>query len=99
MDLVTITLVQRLLVVSFEMIDVILCMLSQLMYEICSITRAELRAIVEGLKLAWSIGIRKLAVQTDFRAERKSVYAPAYGLSREFKELHLRDLSFCHVFS
>ncbi|CAN1131448.1 hypothetical protein LINPERHAP2_LOCUS6410 [Linum perenne] len=48
------------------MIEVILCMLSQLMYGICSITWAELRAIVEGLNLAWSIGIRKLAVQTDF---------------------------------
>ncbi|CAN1192302.1 Putative ribonuclease H protein At1g65750 [Linum perenne] len=34
----------------------------------CSITRAELRAIVEGLKLAWSLGLRKVAVQTDSRA-------------------------------
>ncbi|CAN1146376.1 Putative ribonuclease H protein At1g65750 [Linum perenne] len=31
----------------------------------CSITRAELRAIVGGLKLAWSLGIRKVDVQTD----------------------------------
>ncbi|CAN1173824.1 Putative ribonuclease H protein At1g65750, partial [Linum perenne] len=34
----------------------------------CSITRAELRAIVEGLKLAWSMGIRKVAIQTDSAA-------------------------------
>ncbi|CAN1123627.1 Putative ribonuclease H protein At1g65750, partial [Linum perenne] len=34
----------------------------------CSITRAELRAIVEGLKLAWSLGLRRVVVQTDSRA-------------------------------
>ncbi|CAN1130622.1 Putative ribonuclease H protein At1g65750, partial [Linum perenne] len=34
----------------------------------CSITRAELRAIVEGLKLAWSLGIKKVVVQTDSTA-------------------------------
>ncbi|CAN1167006.1 Putative ribonuclease H protein At1g65750 [Linum perenne] len=34
----------------------------------CSITRAELRAIVEGLKLAWSLGLRRIVVQTDSRA-------------------------------
>ncbi|CAN1191400.1 Putative ribonuclease H protein At1g65750, partial [Linum perenne] len=31
----------------------------------CSITRAELKAIVEGLRIAWSLGIRKVAIQTD----------------------------------
>ncbi|CAN0906734.1 Putative ribonuclease H protein At1g65750 [Linum grandiflorum] len=31
----------------------------------CSITRAEMRGIVEGLKLAWSLGIRKVRVQSD----------------------------------
>ncbi|CAN1778824.1 Putative ribonuclease H protein At1g65750 [Linum perenne] len=34
----------------------------------CSITRAELRAIVQGLRLAWSTGIRKVVVQSDSRA-------------------------------
>ncbi|CAN1177207.1 Putative ribonuclease H protein At1g65750 [Linum perenne] len=34
----------------------------------CSITRAELKAIVEGLKLAWSLGLRKVDVQTDSSA-------------------------------
>ncbi|CAN1732513.1 Putative ribonuclease H protein At1g65750, partial [Linum perenne] len=33
--------------------------------ENCSITRAELGNIVEGLKLAWSLGIRKVIVQSD----------------------------------
>ncbi|CAN1130915.1 Putative ribonuclease H protein At1g65750 [Linum perenne] len=33
----------------------------------CSITRAELSAIVQGLKLAWSIGIRRLIIQSDSR--------------------------------
>ncbi|CAN1154066.1 hypothetical protein LINPERPRIM_LOCUS40942, partial [Linum perenne] len=28
-------------------------------------TIAELRAILEGLKLAWSLGIRKVVIQTD----------------------------------
>ncbi|CAN1772377.1 Putative ribonuclease H protein At1g65750, partial [Linum perenne] len=31
----------------------------------CSITRAELCAIIQGLKLAWSIGIRRIIVQSD----------------------------------
>ncbi|CAN0824714.1 hypothetical protein LINGRAPRIM_LOCUS1787 [Linum grandiflorum] len=31
----------------------------------CSITRAEMRGIVEGLKLAWSLGIRRIRVQSD----------------------------------
>ncbi|CAN0870349.1 Putative ribonuclease H protein At1g65750, partial [Linum grandiflorum] len=33
-----------------------------------SITRAEMRGIVEGLKLAWSLGIRRIRVQTDSAA-------------------------------
>ncbi|CAN1256136.1 Putative ribonuclease H protein At1g65750 [Linum perenne] len=31
----------------------------------CSITRAEIRGIVEGMRLAWNKGVRKLAIQTD----------------------------------
>ncbi|CAN1182371.1 Putative ribonuclease H protein At1g65750 [Linum perenne] len=30
--------------------------------------RAELRGIIEGMRLAWGIGIRKLCIQTDSRA-------------------------------
>ncbi|CAN1182951.1 Putative ribonuclease H protein At1g65750 [Linum perenne] len=33
----------------------------------CSITRSELSSIVQGLKLAWSLGIRKTLVQSDSR--------------------------------
>ncbi|CAN0920858.1 Putative ribonuclease H protein At1g65750 [Linum grandiflorum] len=33
----------------------------------CSITRAEMQAIVDGLKLAWSLGIRRIRVQSDSR--------------------------------
>ncbi|CAN1291028.1 Putative ribonuclease H protein At1g65750, partial [Linum perenne] len=35
---------------------------------VCSIMRSELRAIVEGMELAWNKGIRKLRVQTDSKA-------------------------------
>ncbi|CAN1163136.1 Putative ribonuclease H protein At1g65750 [Linum perenne] len=31
----------------------------------CSITRAELRGILEGMNLAWNCGVRKLMIQTD----------------------------------
>ncbi|CAN0905125.1 Putative ribonuclease H protein At1g65750, partial [Linum grandiflorum] len=31
----------------------------------CSITRAEMRAIVDGLQLAWTLGIRRIRVQSD----------------------------------
>ncbi|CAN0906439.1 Putative ribonuclease H protein At1g65750 [Linum grandiflorum] len=34
----------------------------------CSIARAEMRGIVEGLKLAWSLGIRRIRVQSDSAA-------------------------------
>ncbi|CAN0891969.1 Putative ribonuclease H protein At1g65750 [Linum grandiflorum] len=34
----------------------------------CSITRAEMRGIVEGLKLDWSLGIRRIRVQSDSAA-------------------------------
>ncbi|CAN1295022.1 Putative ribonuclease H protein At1g65750 [Linum perenne] len=34
----------------------------------CSIMRAELRGIIEGMKLAWDKGIRKLSIQSDSRA-------------------------------
>ncbi|CAN0861256.1 Putative ribonuclease H protein At1g65750 [Linum grandiflorum] len=35
----------------------------------CSITRAEMRGIMEGLKLAWSLVIRKIRVQSDSAAD------------------------------
>ncbi|CAN0881248.1 Putative ribonuclease H protein At1g65750 [Linum grandiflorum] len=35
---------------------------------ICSITRAELRAVVTGLQIAWERGYRRVRVQLDSRA-------------------------------
>ncbi|CAN1137163.1 Putative ribonuclease H protein At1g65750, partial [Linum perenne] len=35
---------------------------------VCSIMRAELRGIVEGMRLAWDRGIRKLCIQSDSKA-------------------------------
>ncbi|CAN1162580.1 Putative ribonuclease H protein At1g65750 [Linum perenne] len=34
----------------------------------CSIMRAELRSIVEGMKLAWDKSIRRLLIETDSKA-------------------------------
>ncbi|CAN1841739.1 Putative ribonuclease H protein At1g65750 [Linum perenne] len=72
----------------------------------CSITRVELKAIVEGLKIAWSLGIRKVAIQTDSRAA-VSILQKGVGerhqhaaLVAEFHELSLREweLSLSHVY-
>ncbi|CAN0904372.1 hypothetical protein LINGRAHAP2_LOCUS23061 [Linum grandiflorum] len=40
-------------------------------YERCSITRAELRAIADGLTLAWNWGARRVAIQIDSLAASK----------------------------
>ncbi|CAN1126125.1 Putative ribonuclease H protein At1g65750 [Linum perenne] len=45
----------------------------------CSITRAELSAIVQGLKLAWSIGIRKIIVQSDLETAISLLHRAAAG--------------------
>ncbi|CAN1302662.1 Putative ribonuclease H protein At1g65750 [Linum perenne] len=72
----------------------------------CSITRAELRAIVEGLKLAWSLGIKKVAVQTDsaavvamLQADGCSVHKHA-ALIAEFQDTRARpwEISLSHIF-
>ncbi|CAN1177052.1 Putative ribonuclease H protein At1g65750, partial [Linum perenne] len=72
----------------------------------CSITRAELKAIVEGLKLAWSLGLRKVDVQTDSSAAisilQKGIVTQHQhaALVVEFVELKSRewDLSLTHVY-
>ncbi|CAI0421512.1 unnamed protein product [Linum tenue] len=33
----------------------------------CSITRAELRGVMEGLQLAWDMGFRRVRVELDSR--------------------------------
>ncbi|CAN1788669.1 Putative ribonuclease H protein At1g65750 [Linum perenne] len=62
----------------------------------CSITRAELSAIVQGLKLAWSIGIRKIIVQSDLETAISLLHRAAAGhqhaaLISEFLGLRARS--------
>ncbi|CAN1178617.1 Putative ribonuclease H protein At1g65750, partial [Linum perenne] len=72
----------------------------------CSITREELRAIVDGLKLAWSIRIRKVVIQTDSRVavnilQRRERAAHQHAaLVAEFHEWVSRDweVSLCHIY-
>ncbi|CAN1334386.1 Putative ribonuclease H protein At1g65750, partial [Linum perenne] len=72
----------------------------------CSITRAELKAIVEGLKLAWSQGIRRVVIQTDLRAavsilqQEDGNTSQHAALVTEFRELRSREwvLSLSHVY-
>ncbi|CAN1187916.1 Putative ribonuclease H protein At1g65750 [Linum perenne] len=72
----------------------------------CSITRAELRAIVEGLKLAWSLGIKKVDVQSDSAAAVAMLQAGAHSahkhvaLVAEFLEIRARpwEISLNHIF-
>ncbi|CAN1128422.1 Putative ribonuclease H protein At1g65750, partial [Linum perenne] len=71
----------------------------------CSITRAELRAIVQWLQMAWSIGIRKLIVQSDSMASISILHNDDTAhqhaaLVAEFRELSSRKwfVSFVHVY-
>ncbi|CAN1187552.1 Putative ribonuclease H protein At1g65750 [Linum perenne] len=71
----------------------------------CSITRAELSVIIQGLKLAWSIGIRKLLVQSDSRTAITLLHRAAVDnqhalLISEFLELQSRnwDIRIEHVY-
>ncbi|CAN1128518.1 Putative ribonuclease H protein At1g65750, partial [Linum perenne] len=71
-----------------------------------SITRAELRGIVEGLKLAWDLGIRKITVQTDSRAAISILEQDMHmvrqhaALVADFHELRSRnwEVSLSHVY-
>ncbi|CAN1137711.1 Putative ribonuclease H protein At1g65750 [Linum perenne] len=71
----------------------------------CSITRAEICAIVQGMKLAWELGIRKLLIQSDSKAAiaillREDTDHQHAILALEFQELKSRswDISITHVF-
>ncbi|CAN1763773.1 Putative ribonuclease H protein At1g65750, partial [Linum perenne] len=71
----------------------------------CLITRAELRAIVQGLHLAWAAGIRKVVVQSDSRAALAILQSGDTALQHaalvaEFRELCTRswEVSLVHVF-
>ncbi|CAN1153736.1 Putative ribonuclease H protein At1g65750, partial [Linum perenne] len=68
--------------------------------------RSELRAIVEGMKLAWNKGIRKLRVQTDLKAAVAMLSKPDNvnnqhaSLIEQFFELSSRDwqVSIHHIY-
>ncbi|CAN1806131.1 Putative ribonuclease H protein At1g65750 [Linum perenne] len=72
----------------------------------CSITRAELRAIVEGMKVAWSLGIRRFCIQSDSRAAIEILCVGTRSthqhkaLVEEFHNLILRqwETSLSHVY-
>ncbi|CAN1292475.1 Putative ribonuclease H protein At1g65750, partial [Linum perenne] len=72
----------------------------------CSITRAELRAIVEGIKLAWNLGVRRVAVQSDSRTALDILHRETGSTSQhaalvaEFRELRSRgwEISLSHIF-
>ncbi|CAN0866718.1 Putative ribonuclease H protein At1g65750 [Linum grandiflorum] len=72
----------------------------------CSITRDEMRAIVDGLKLAWSLGIRRIQVQSDSRAaiailaKDSELNHHHAALVLQFKELRSRqsEVQLSHIY-
>ncbi|CAN1752414.1 Putative ribonuclease H protein At1g65750 [Linum perenne] len=71
----------------------------------CSITRAELSAIVQGLRMAWSMGIRRIIVQSDSQTgisllHREDTDHQHASLISEFLELKARgwDIRIDHVY-
>ncbi|CAN1846003.1 Putative ribonuclease H protein At1g65750 [Linum perenne] len=72
----------------------------------CSIMRAELRGIVEGMKIAWEAGIRRLCIQTDSRAAVALLSSSDGRLHRhanlveQFSDLRNRDweVTIHHIF-
>ncbi|CAN1152639.1 Putative ribonuclease H protein At1g65750 [Linum perenne] len=63
----------------------------------CSITRAEIRGVIEGLKLAWDAGHRKVIIQTDSKAalillsaEADAAHHPSMEVN-QFREPLARD--------
>ncbi|CAN0904399.1 TNF receptor-associated factor homolog 1b, partial [Linum grandiflorum] len=60
----------------------------------CSITRAEMRAIVDGLKLAWTLGIRRIRVQSDSRTAI-AIFANASDLDHQHAALVMQFKELC----
>ncbi|CAN1162988.1 Putative ribonuclease H protein At1g65750 [Linum perenne] len=68
--------------------------------------RAKLRRIMEGTKLAWNCGIRKLRIQSDSKAAVLMLTSPFCGsnhhesLIRQFAELSSREwqISVHHIY-
>ncbi|CAN1157728.1 Putative ribonuclease H protein At1g65750 [Linum perenne] len=73
---------------------------------VCSIMRAEIRGIVEGMKLAWNKGIRKLRIQSDSKAavemlvNRRNPVGQHSNLVEQFFELSSRpwEVSIHHIY-
>ncbi|CAN1163084.1 Putative ribonuclease H protein At1g65750 [Linum perenne] len=73
---------------------------------VCSIMRSELRAIVEGMKLAWNKGVRRLRIQTDSKAAVAMLSKPYNansqhaGFIEQFSELSSQDweISIHHIY-
>ncbi|CAN0864646.1 Putative ribonuclease H protein At1g65750 [Linum grandiflorum] len=60
----------------------------------CSITHAEMRGIVEGLNLAWSLGIRRIRVQSD-SASAIAILPKAYSLDHQHAILVMQYQDLC----
>ncbi|CAN1343203.1 Putative ribonuclease H protein At1g65750 [Linum perenne] len=73
---------------------------------VCSIMRAEIRGIVEGMKWAWNKGIRKLRIQSDSKAavdmlsNRRVSVGQHSNLVEQFFELSSRpwEVSIHHIY-
>ncbi|CAN0876644.1 Putative ribonuclease H protein At1g65750, partial [Linum grandiflorum] len=61
----------------------------------CSITRAEMRAIVNGLQLAWTLGIRRIQVQSDSMAAI-AILTKVSELDHQHTALVLRFKKLCN---
>ncbi|CAN1791724.1 Putative ribonuclease H protein At1g65750, partial [Linum perenne] len=73
---------------------------------VCSIIRAELRGIIEGMHLAWNYGIRRLAIQTDsayavqILTNHKNSDHQHASLACSYLDLTMRDweVSLTHIY-
>ncbi|CAN1270144.1 Putative ribonuclease H protein At1g65750, partial [Linum perenne] len=72
----------------------------------CTITRTEIRAIIEGMEMAWGWGVKKLDIQTDsmtaiatLSLEVQTIHQH-FALVLEYQELKSRswDVKLSHVF-
>ncbi|CAN0876636.1 Putative ribonuclease H protein At1g65750, partial [Linum grandiflorum] len=61
----------------------------------CSITRTEMRAIVNGLQLAWTLGIRRIQVQSDSMAAI-AILTKVSELDHQHTALVLRFKELCN---
>ncbi|CAN0826840.1 Putative ribonuclease H protein At1g65750, partial [Linum grandiflorum] len=60
----------------------------------CSITRAEMRAIMDGLHLTWTLGIRRIRVQSDSTAAI-AIFAKVNALDHQHTTLVMQFKELC----